>query len=120
MKEGVKPLLQKLCTYKPKFVCIIGKTIWNAISAVIENDLELKLPPVPTDIKLEEGLTEGQSTPKKKRRKSTKKVFAFGLQPYKLVHGEGAGYTLFWAVPSTSGKVASYQVSQSALHCHGY
>jgi len=80
MREGVIPLLEKLCVYKPKFVCIVGKTIWNAIASVIEKDL---VATYPGDRGVPNKVVEASPGKKRQKQKRAAKVdFAFGLQPY--------------------------------------
>jgi hypothetical protein len=129
----VVPLLEKLSVYRPKFVCIVGKTIWNAISYVIEKDLGVRFPESQSATATKTSSSSTDSTKKQKKKKPPKQEFAFGLQPYRLIHPDRDGppghhdepnsgdappidasfevrSTLFWVVPSTSGKVVSYQV----------
>jgi hypothetical protein len=124
MKEAVPSLLNKIKRYQPLFLCVVGKTIWDAIQSVIDapgaeiNGIKVQAAReyVDTDIK-------GVSKSKKQRWK-------FGLQPYMMIHSENGAFvhdrslllsnliveleekcvTIFFCVPCTSGRVTSHQV----------
>ncbi|OCH86011.1 DNA glycosylase [Obba rivulosa] len=85
---GVPVLLQKIARYRPRVVCFIGKGIWAEFQ--------------PT-------------TMRRKVTKTRAPDFAYGIQPYKIVHRvkeTSVKETLFFVMPSTSGRVVSHQLPQ--------
>ncbi|KAF8156617.1 uracil-DNA glycosylase-like protein, partial [Crassisporium funariophilum] len=81
---GVQDLLQKIGQYRPRMVCFVGLGIADIFKSQLVNQK-----------------TGGKS----RRTKATN-----GLQSYKMVHSDGRE-TVFFAVPSTSGRVVRYQAS---------
>ncbi|KAF5391063.1 hypothetical protein D9757_003092 [Collybiopsis confluens] len=83
-KEGIAPFLTKIARYRPRIACFIGLRTGR----IVLDHVMRKLP------------------------KAERRVFMLGLQPYKIVHAncEDVPETLFYAVPSTSGKVQGYQI----------
>ncbi|KAI0360306.1 DNA glycosylase [Trametes cingulata] len=133
---GVPALLRKIVRHRPRFVCFVGKQIW-------ESFIKAAAPPssrpfTPSDVPAtpvvehtEETVTavaEGsvavtkkrkkevvQREPAKRQPKGQPKFTAYDLQPYKVVHSDpnaGVRETLFFVVVSTSGLVAGYQLKQ--------
>ncbi|KAF9070476.1 uracil-DNA glycosylase-like protein [Rhodocollybia butyracea] len=92
-KEGIAPFLSKMVRYQPRIACFIG----------------LKTGRIMLD-----HVTRTQTS------RSVRPVFAPGLQPYKLIHSTSVEHsrdcstseTLFYAIPSTSGKTQSYQIPE--------
>jgi len=88
-KEGIAPLLAKVARYRPRILCFIG---------------------------LQAGRIMLNHVMRTRARKD-RPLFSPGLQPYKLVHSSSSpevlpntSITLFYALPSTSGKTQGYQI----------
>ncbi|KAE9393348.1 DNA glycosylase [Gymnopus androsaceus JB14] len=85
-KEGIAPFLHKIARYRPRIACFIGLGTGRIMLNHVMRD----------------------------RARKDRPAFAPGLQPYKLVHPksatESSEETLFYSVPSTSGKVQGYQI----------
>lgn len=120
MQASVPVLLEKIGCLRPRFVCFIGMGIWVVVRNVL---LKMAAPETADDAspnltpgkaaKRRSGKVVGKS-PKKSGRKAGP-----GLQPFKLVTSSGSRdadnrgvktETLIFVVPSTSGRVTSYQV----------
>ncbi|KAH9848995.1 uracil-DNA glycosylase-like protein [Lenzites betulinus] len=111
---GVPDLLRKIALTRPRILCFVGKQIWESFvkAAAPRAVIQATDRPRPTDAA--GGSTTEVSAKSRKKRSSgpTKPTFAFGLQPYKILHsGPNARTreTLVFVVVSTSGLVAGYQ-----------
>ncbi|GAA5901436.1 hypothetical protein JCM5296_003009 [Sporobolomyces johnsonii] len=109
MKACVPGLLRKIAAHKPKIVAFNGKKIWEIVL------LHLRDLPAPSTSD-----SDSDSPPRKKRQRpdsSTKMPKTeFGLQPVTLSFpperdGEAREKLYFWSMPSTSGVVAQYQLT---------
>ncbi|KAF8172679.1 hypothetical protein BJ912DRAFT_1065631 [Pholiota molesta] len=90
--EGVPQLLRKIAQYQPRVVCFVGLGIADIVRSKVVN-----------------------------KEKNNKLKADMGLQAYKMVHSPNSNHTalttdpppvaetLFYAVSSTSGRVAKYQ-----------
>ncbi|KAH7922912.1 DNA glycosylase [Leucogyrophana mollusca] len=98
MKASVPTLLAKIARYRPRFLCFVGMGIWEIVKSAL---VEL--------------LSSTASTSAQGKRERTKKVkvakSVVGLQPFKLVCGTANAETLIFVVPSTSGRVTQYQLT---------
>ncbi|KDQ10527.1 hypothetical protein BOTBODRAFT_36223 [Botryobasidium botryosum FD-172 SS1] len=119
MAESVPTLFRKIVGVRPRVVCFVGKSIWDAFEARVKKDSG----------GLKKSKTELDSTkfggpaPSKPTKGRQKPVTKWGSQPYKLVYDseraeltadaqdERIAETLFFLVPSTSGRVVSHQLS---------
>ncbi|KAH7871278.1 uracil-DNA glycosylase-like protein [Lentinula edodes] len=88
-KKGIAPFLAKLARYRPRIACFIGLRTGRIVLGHVM----------------------------RARPKSERPTFSPGLQPYKIIHSEPSGpseegvpETLFYSVPSTSGKTQGYQI----------
>ncbi|KAJ3758701.1 uracil-DNA glycosylase-like protein [Lentinula raphanica] len=86
-KEGIAPFLSKLARYRPRMACFIGLRTGRIVLDYVMRS----------------------------RPKAERPSFRPGLQPYKLVHSrtdnpEAGQETLFYCIPSTSGKTQGYQI----------
>ncbi|EGO29256.1 hypothetical protein SERLADRAFT_456783 [Serpula lacrymans var. lacrymans S7.9] len=101
MIKSVPTLLAKITRFRPRFVCFVGMGIWEVVR---------------------EGLLQTVSSPLADGNKSIKvkgkKPASLGLQPYKYVHPrplvsgtDAITETLLFVVPSTSGRVVRYQLT---------
>ncbi|KZV62720.1 DNA glycosylase [Peniophora sp. CONT] len=101
IEASVQALMDKLTQYRPRVVCFVGKLIWDAVVRVLNKQVADKPPPVP------------------KKGEGAKALGPFvydRLQPYKLVHTTGlVNETLFFVVPSTSGRVVSHQLADKVM-----
>lgn len=105
LKASVPALLRKITRYKPRFVCFVGMGIWEVVRSSLTR---MTLPPVSFT-----RVTRG-SPSSKSNRPIRKEKSQLGLQSYKFVHAEKGGLTnetFFFVVPSTSGRVVKYQLS---------
>ncbi|KAI0062782.1 DNA glycosylase [Artomyces pyxidatus] len=113
---AVPSVLAKIARYKPRMFCFVGKGIWTDVERVLKKAstkpatsmLDSSAPPSPA---------ANVSTPKRKGRakKTPPPEFVYGVQPYKVVHdvkpdASNVRETLFFVVPSTSGRVVSHQL----------
>lgn len=120
MQESVPTFLEKVAHLRPRFICFIGLGIWEVVRSVLlkmvasESAGEASL--IPTPAKVEKGQT---TKTKVKGPKISRAKAGPGLQPFKLVSGIGDDNTadevteedtLIFVVPSTSGRVTSYQL----------
>ncbi|KAF8523411.1 uracil-DNA glycosylase-like protein [Gautieria morchelliformis] len=101
MKRSVPSLKVKIANHRPRIVCFVGKGIWVIVEAVFKNHVG------------------------RNRHTTGSKSFEWGLQPYKLkaiitdkqydiecpMPGSPVTETLFWVMPSTSGRVVSHQLN---------
>ncbi|KAA1475236.1 DNA glycosylase [Dentipellis sp. KUC8613] len=117
MSLSVPSILRKIQLHRPRIICFVGKGIWQAVERV------LKKSAVYPEVKVEEGASAEDEKPavptkgkgKAKAKKKSDPDAGLGLQPLKVVHApkaeEGAILeTLFYVVPSTSGRVISHQL----------
>ncbi|KIK64039.1 hypothetical protein GYMLUDRAFT_40269 [Collybiopsis luxurians FD-317 M1] len=96
-KEGIVPFLSKVARYRPRIACFIGVRTGRIVLDHVMRGLP----------------------------KTQRQGFLLGLQPYKIVYSNSEcgsseaskspessciSETLFYAVPSTSGKVQGYQI----------
>ncbi|EIW74436.1 DNA glycosylase [Coniophora puteana RWD-64-598 SS2] len=112
MQESVPTFLEKVAHLRPRFICFIGLGIWEVVRGVLLKMLASE----------SAGKASLIPTPAKTKVKSPKKSGAKagpGLQPFKLVSSIGDDNTaeegtekdtLIFVVPSTSGRVTSYQL----------
>jgi len=104
---GVPGFLEKLVRFRPRVVCIVGKGIWDALARTM-----------PPNVRAGSAESPGPSpaTAPGRRKRTAKPTFQYDIQQYKVVHPEAAGVTvretLFFVVPSTSGRVTSHQLPQ--------
>ncbi|KAH7910968.1 uracil-DNA glycosylase-like protein [Hygrophoropsis aurantiaca] len=94
MKAAVPVLLTKIAQYRPRFLCFVGMGIWEIVKSAL----------VAMSLDASDEATGG--TKKKKADKSS-----VGLQPFKLSYGNGQAETFIYVVPSTSGRVVQYQLT---------
>ncbi|VDB87785.1 unnamed protein product [Peniophora sp. CBMAI 1063] len=101
IEASVQALLDKVRCHRPRVVCFVGKLVWDAVVRVLA-----KLTPEKPTI-----------VPKKGKSAKTSSPFIYEhLQPYKLVHTGGpVTETLFFVVPSTSGRVVSHQLNDKIV-----
>jgi thymine-DNA glycosylase len=134
MRNGVPTLLAKIALYQPRTVCFLGKQIGelflkearmlaNTISppmALASSASPTKADAAVTESKfsltLEEDTLLGRSKTRckvgAKREKAAKPTFQWGFQPFKAIHPNSSPVkeTLFFVMPSSSGRVTGYQV----------
>ncbi|KAH9943535.1 uracil-DNA glycosylase-like protein [Amylocystis lapponica] len=115
---GVPALLQKIARFRPRIVCFVGKGIWEAFERALPKGARAGTSPPPSSALAP---SAGSSTDKATlvrspvgRRRAAKLQFKFDVQPYKVMHPEGA-VTLFFVTPSTSGRVTSHQLPQKTV-----
>ncbi|KZP34333.1 DNA glycosylase [Athelia psychrophila] len=107
MIASVPSLLAKIAEYRPRFVCFVGVGIWRtferAIAKTAVHAAGDDLPAAPKG--------------KGKAKGNKNLTGGIGLQPYVLAHnydmktsGNPARETLFFSMPSTSGRVVSHQL----------
>lgn len=103
MATSVPAFLSKVARWRPRIVCFVGRGIWLCVEKALQQPLGTSARPKPP------------SSPRKKTRKG--KDEGYGLQPYKAVHPSAdrdeistVRETLFFVVPSTSGRVVSHQL----------
>ncbi|KAF7983269.1 hypothetical protein HWV62_22906 [Athelia sp. TMB] len=107
MTKGVPTLLAKIAEYRPRVVCFVGVGIWKKFESVIKK----------TAVQATDDGVPGPD-PVDGKRKKANSAGGIGLQPYILHHPvktvESSGIpvreTLFFAMPSTSGRVVSHQL----------
>ncbi|CCL98052.1 uncharacterized protein FIBRA_00046 [Fibroporia radiculosa] len=141
MRAGVPVLLSKITRFRPRIVCFVGRSIWEAFYRVLVGPPSSRSQPATSIGDETEGLSGGASNaraeaseapsgktkkarPKElKRRSPTSKAarFDFGIQPYKVVHPDNDNFTiretLFFVLPSTSGRVVRYQLADKIAMC---
>ncbi|TRM57880.1 hypothetical protein BD626DRAFT_411246 [Schizophyllum amplum] len=105
-RAGAAAVLSKAARHRPRIVCYVGNEI-----ADIMYEAVMKSHVVPRDA---QSLTKPPPTRMAKRKGGPPR---YGLEPYKIVHGNGKAVdqireTLFFIMGSTSGRVANYKVSQ--------
>ncbi|KII91382.1 hypothetical protein PLICRDRAFT_505997 [Plicaturopsis crispa FD-325 SS-3] len=93
-------LLRRISRFRPRIVCFVGMGIWTSVEGVIRKTA----PRAPRQA--------SASSPAPGKEKTR-----LGLQPYKMVHTTNDATmsvreTLFFVVPSTSGRVQRYQLPQ--------
>jgi len=119
--ESVPTLFRKIVRVRPRVVCFVGKSIWDVFEARVQKDVG---GPKKSKVKL------GKPAPSKVTR--AKSGTKWGSQPYRLVYdlperaepttdvqepqdapmqNGPTTETLFFLVPSTSGRVVSHQLS---------
>ncbi|KAF8588202.1 DNA glycosylase [Ramaria rubella] len=128
MKDSVPLLKTKIVNYRPRIVCFVGKGIWLTTESVFKHQT-LEVGPLSSHI---------MSQPIQRAPRKKASSFDWGLQPYKLVYTDSEGTTvkeevsmepnvaidaatpraasvvaetLFFVMPSTSGRVVSHQLS---------
>ncbi|KAI0824928.1 hypothetical protein BC628DRAFT_1419673 [Trametes gibbosa] len=133
---GVPDLLRKIALTRPRILCFVGKQIWESFVKAAAPRPDSREHPgsisvaSPTSVEsiaytnepstklldgvlTPKGLAFSKRTGRKKRPLALPKpVFAYGLQPYKVVHADPTARTretLFFVVVSTSGLVAGFQ-----------
>ncbi|EIM81873.1 DNA glycosylase [Stereum hirsutum FP-91666 SS1] len=136
---AVPKLLEKFSRCRPRFVCFVGKVIWDVVEPVLKKNKcaipepAVSLPAPGDDSTGESGKPSGSASPiskktgkngkstkEKKKGTGKKPPFPYHLPlPYKLVHDYAPDSatvkeTLFFVVPSTSGLVAGYQLKDKA------
>ncbi|KAI6003068.1 uracil-DNA glycosylase-like protein [Pisolithus albus] len=118
MKAAVPAFLKKVSRYRPRFVCFVGMGIWTVMRKALQQ------------LQRSSGssITGSQGQGGGKARKDTKgaengskqEKDSLGLQSYRLVHpaeaGKPASETFLFVVPSTSGRVVRYQLSDKVSH----
>ncbi|KAI0076151.1 DNA glycosylase [Panus rudis PR-1116 ss-1] len=134
MVSGVPVLLSKIARFKPRVVCFVGKGIWTVFHKEASKRVDVSSSHVssesssasttPTDPSVEEDNKPAKSA-KKSKAKSAKTqhvIFDWGLQPCKVVHPileDGSAplvpETLFFVMPSTSGRVVSHQLKDKVV-----
>lgn len=137
MKSGVPVLLSKIARLRPLIVCFVGKGIWEIFRKEISRLIDTASPidTSGTELTIKQETSEDAveavatvarkgSTRKKTRTapksKAKKDVFSWGIQPFKCVHSfpaQGTRETLFFVMPSTSGRVISHQVNLISVLC---
>ncbi|KAG9095241.1 hypothetical protein FRC06_009989 [Ceratobasidium sp. 370] len=102
-RAGVPRFLRKVHKWRPKIVCMVGKGIWEDVFAYVVKAGKGKGPVegIHVQASSENGAALGESS------------FEFDIQPVCLLHGneKGAERTLFFVVPSTSGRVLTHQLA---------
>ncbi|CAL1708129.1 unnamed protein product [Somion occarium] len=131
---GVPVLLSKIARFRPRIITFVGKGIWE----VFIKEASKLIPVLESTQDDETSASSGSTTPitddgdsatadklpskqrqttkrkgKSKGKKSKKSTFDWGIQPYKAVHGTAyeVTETLFFVMPSTSGRVVSHQLN---------
>jgi len=109
MVASVPSFMVKVARYRPRIVCFVGMGIWRIVEKTIAKTAS-------PSVSGREIKTPGP--PKGKSKKPD--VANVGLQPYKLVYdvepseqidqNSSVRETLFFVVPSTSGRVVSHQL----------
>ncbi|KAH8102047.1 uracil-DNA glycosylase-like protein [Cristinia sonorae] len=132
MIQGVPVLLQKIAEHRPRVVCFVGKGIWDvfakeAIKLSLDGHvLRTNAPsgfsfPLPVNgqaVKTGNDDPSALAVPSKRgkqpiRPRKVKIIFGWGLQPIKVVHPvtkHDIAETMFFVMPSTSGRVVSHQL----------
>lgn len=93
MRACVPSLLEKVSRYQPLMICFVGMAIWT----IVKKGMTAKDVVLPANMEIQ-------------KRKSNEKAKSIGVQEYILVHTETSKETHIWVVPSTSGRVTTYQV----------
>lgn len=94
MLRNVPILLQKLCAHRPLASCFVGKVVWDTIAKAMDNwtatgsAWSLTLHPSNlSDVVPAKGQDPAVARGTVAKRKTVKKIrFAYGFQPYRLVH----------------------------------
>ncbi|KAH7882254.1 uracil-DNA glycosylase-like protein [Phlebopus sp. FC_14] len=105
MVASVPAFLEKIALHKPRFVCFVGMGIWDIVKTVLA--------------KMHLSSTAPSTNAKNKGKQEKRQPSQLGLQSYKLVYPSSedtdgdvkASETLFFVVPSTSGRVVQYQLT---------
>ncbi|KAG8744026.1 hypothetical protein FRC12_014910 [Ceratobasidium sp. 428] len=102
-RAGVPLFLRKISKWRPRIVCMVGKGIWEDVFTYVAKTAKGKSSV--DGILVQEG--EGGANLK------LKDGFEFDIQPVCLLHGSNKGVerTLFFVVPSTSGRVLTHQLA---------
>ncbi|KAL4068634.1 uracil-DNA glycosylase-like protein [Scleroderma yunnanense] len=110
IKASIPAFLRKISRHKPRFVCFVGMGIWEVVQSTLSRMA------LSSDTAESQGRVQqkpSKSGNKKANRKQ--KESGLSLQPYKLVHPVDANgivsETLIFVVPSTSGRVVRYQLT---------
>lgn len=116
MKAAVPTLLQKISRFKPRFVCFVGMGIWE----VIQTALSQMTMPSATMSQTARPVQQKTSKDGKNKANERKKGNGLGLQSYKFVYPADAdgkvSETLIFVVPSTSGRVVRYQLTDKIAY----
>ncbi|KAI0089753.1 uracil-DNA glycosylase-like protein [Irpex rosettiformis] len=125
MLTGVPTLLAKVRKYKPRVVCFVGKQIGELFckeaTRLTTEDSIPEEPPVGTI--MDDSQSKGKAPGRRQGKNS--KTFQWGMQEFKVVHHEAritggvdgddkallAKETHFFIMPSTSARVAGYQLA---------
>jgi TDG/mug DNA glycosylase family protein len=97
MLASVPVLLAKIARYRPLVLCVVGKAIWVIIEKFIlqpERDPSLGIFITnPSETAVQNGGDEGNGSRSKttKPKKKNRRDFAWGIQPYAMVHSDGEG-----------------------------
>lgn len=129
---GVPELLEKIARLRPRIVCFVGKGIWDAFERTARIQIAQASSPTAAPALSTPQVSEGGRTLPQKRervsgvarnrkRATTKSEFAWDIQRYKVVHSAESGgtvrETLFFVLPSTSGRVVSHQLNDKVELC---
>jgi len=96
MTDSVPSLLRKIIRYRPKLLCIVGKSVWDAVQRALKNGSKYG---IVTASAHDDAMT----------------VNNYGLQLYRIMHSSSGnatteeGCTYVYVVPSTSGHVVQQQ-----------
>ncbi|KAF8604220.1 DNA glycosylase [Ceratobasidium sp. AG-I] len=102
----VPAFLRKVHKWRPKIVCMVGKGIWDDVFAYMVKASKGKC--------ADDGVCVEQSSSESRPKDlaEQKANFQFDIQPVGLLHSpEKVERTLFFVVPSTSGRVLTHQVT---------
>ncbi|KAL4073597.1 uracil-DNA glycosylase-like protein [Scleroderma citrinum] len=103
IKASIPAFLRKISRHKPRFVCFVGMGIWEVVQSTLSR------------MALSSDTADGNKKANRKQKES-----GLSLQPYKLVHPSQelsdhtdgiVSETLIFVVPSTSGRVVRYQLT---------
>lgn len=127
-RAAVPAFLRKVYKWRPKIVCMVGKGIWEDVFAYVVKASKGKC--IDDGVRIE----QSSSGSRPKGLAEHKANFQFDIQPICVLHGSesesrctdlgeryihgilretlatNAGKTLFFVVPSTSGRVLTHQV----------
>ncbi|PCH44660.1 DNA glycosylase [Wolfiporia cocos MD-104 SS10] len=128
LAAGVPTLLRTLALTRPRVLCFVGRILWDAFARAL-----------PPDLRGTAGWDKGKGAQasgsrgrgvKARTGRAPKDAFVYDVQPYKVVHAvdggppppwhaEGARVreTLFFVIPSTSGRVVSHQLTDKIQLC---